>query len=169
MFVYKNFLFQILVSTDCLISLTMGSNTTDRNILTRIIDKSRNARCSPKVIKPIMKRIAPAWSLKDLYETDYRTAAKAQSDKSVEPLTGYKQLTSRKIEMLLYTPYTQLTTTESTMETFSEETSTQSMKRELVFLKIDPLYMLVIFYLIFALCLKITFYLDFILNMITKY
>lgn len=72
-----------------------------------------------------MKRIAPAWSLKDLYETDYRPNKKEKNDESVEPLTTYKQPVT-KSELLLYIPYTRHTTTENASETITEETSISS-------------------------------------------
>lgn len=68
-----------------------------------------------------MKRIAPAWSLKDLYETNYHPATEGNIVGTVEPLTKHKQLVTEKNEILLYRPYTRK---RSTSETNTEETFT---------------------------------------------
>lgn len=109
---------------------------TDRNIVIKIINKSRVSRCSPKFIKPITKRIAPAWSLKDLYGTDYRSDTEDKSDRSVKPLTTYKQLETTRKEILIYVPYTRRTTTKSSSEKITEGTSTDTTQRELIVLTI---------------------------------
>lgn len=90
----------------------MSNNDTNRNVLIKTINKSRIARCSPKLIKPLMKRISPAWSLRDMYESDHRRNTKDKSDRSAKPLHTHKQPMTKKKESQ-HIPCTGLTVTES--------------------------------------------------------
>lgn len=121
---------QIKVSAAFASSCITTKSDTDRNIVIKSINKSRISRCTPKFVKPITKRIAPAWSLKELYGTDYRSNTEDKSDRSVKPLTTYKQLVTTKKDILVHVPYTQRTTAKSTWEKITEETSTVTTQRE---------------------------------------